>query len=229
MSPFRFENMWLKVEGFVDKVRHWWNDYHFIGPLSYVLACKLKALKRDLKHWDKHVFGNVAFRKKSLLIELLDIDMREEMQVLTQEDKARRLVVKSDIDFLAPLEEISWRQNSKALFIKEGDNNTRFFHRIANSHRRTNQIMGVEVDDVLFKEESDVTDHVVDFYKRLYQELETWRPTIDGLELACLDKTERFMLEREFEKEEIIDALKEAEGDKAPGPDGFTMAFFQKC
>ena len=37
------------------------------------------------------------------------------------------------------------------------------------------------------------------------------------------------MLEREFEKEEIIEALKEAEGDKAPGPDGFTMAFFQKC
>ena len=37
------------------------------------------------------------------------------------------------------------------------------------------------------------------------------------------------MLEREFEKEEIIEALKEAKGDKAPGPDGFTMAFYQKC
>ena len=37
------------------------------------------------------------------------------------------------------------------------------------------------------------------------------------------------MLEREFEKEEIIEALKEGEGDKAPRPDGFTMAFFQKC
>ena len=37
------------------------------------------------------------------------------------------------------------------------------------------------------------------------------------------------MLEREFEKEEIIEALKKAEGDKAPGPDGFTMVFFQKC
>ena len=37
------------------------------------------------------------------------------------------------------------------------------------------------------------------------------------------------MLEREFEKEEIIKALKEAEGDKALGPDGFTMVFFQKC
>ena len=138
-------------------------------------------------------------------------------------------MVKLDIDFLASLEEISWRQKSKALFIKEGDNNTRFFHRIANSHRRTNQIRGVEVDGILFEEESDVTDQVVDFYKRLYQEPEAWRPTIDGLEFACLEETERSMLEREFEKEEIIKALKEAEGDKALGPDGFTMVFFQKC
>ena len=149
--------------------------------------------------------------------------------MLTQEDRARRLVVKSDIDFLASLEEISWRQKSKALFIKEVDNNARFFHRIANSHRRTNQIRGVEVDGILFEEESDVTDQVVDFYKRLYLESKTWRPTIDGLEFACLDKIERSMLEREFEKEEIIEALKEGEGDKAPRPDGFTMAFFQKC
>ena len=37
------------------------------------------------------------------------------------------------------------------------------------------------------------------------------------------------MLEREFEKEEIIEVLKEAEGDKAPKPDGFTMAFFENC
>ena len=85
------------------------------------------------------------------------------------------------------------------------------------------------MDGILFKEESDVTDQVVDFYKRLYQEPETWRPTIDGLEFACLDEIERSMLEREFEKEEIIEALKEVEGDKALRPDGFTIAFFQKC
>ena len=63
-KSFRFENMWLKVEGFVDKVQLWWNSYHFVGPPSYVLACKLKALKGDLKYWNKHVFGDVAFKKK---------------------------------------------------------------------------------------------------------------------------------------------------------------------
>ena len=54
------------------------------------------------------------------------------------------------------------------------------------------------MDGVLFEDELDDTDHVVDFYKRLYQEPEAWRPTIDGLEFACLDKIERSTLEREF-------------------------------
>jgi len=55
--------------------------------------------------------------------------------VLTQEERVRRVVVRADIDYLVSLEEISWRQKSKALFIKERDNNTQFFHRIANSHK----------------------------------------------------------------------------------------------
>lgn len=44
-----------------------------------------------------------------------------------------------------------------------------------------------------------------------------------------MDEFDRFSLEREFDREEIIAALREAEGDKAPGPNGFTIAFFQKC
>ena len=43
---------------------------------SYVLAYKLRALKGYLKHWNKNIFGDVTFRKKSLLTELLDIDLR---------------------------------------------------------------------------------------------------------------------------------------------------------
>jgi hypothetical protein len=36
------------------------------GFLSYILACKLKALKVDLRVWNEEVFGNVE-RKKKLL------------------------------------------------------------------------------------------------------------------------------------------------------------------
>ena len=48
-SAFKFENMWLKEEGFVERVRQWWNGYCFLGSPSFILARKLKALKDDLK------------------------------------------------------------------------------------------------------------------------------------------------------------------------------------
>ena len=47
-SPFRFENMWLKSEGFKDWVHSWWNRYSFSGTPSFVLAKKLKVLKEDI-------------------------------------------------------------------------------------------------------------------------------------------------------------------------------------
>ena len=113
-SAFKFENMWLKVEGFVDRVQQCWRGYHFVGPPSYVLACKLKALKGDLKHC--YVFGDVAFRKKCSLTELLELDMREKLQVLSLEDRSRSTVIKIDIEHLASLEEISWRQKNPRPF-----------------------------------------------------------------------------------------------------------------
>ena len=84
------------------------------GLPSYVLACKLKALKGDLKHC--YVFGDVAFRKKCSLTELLELDMREKLQVLSLEDRSRSTVIKIDIEHLASLEEISWRQKNPRPF-----------------------------------------------------------------------------------------------------------------
>ena len=52
---------------------------------------------------------------------------------------------------------------------------------------------------------------------------------MEGLDFACIEEEERQFLEKKFSKEEVIQVLREMEGDKALGLDGFTMAFFQKC
>ena len=49
---------------------------------------------------------------------------------------------------------------------------------------------------------------------------------MDGLEFDCIEEDERHVLERDFSKEELVKVLQEMEGDKAPSPDGSTMAFF---
>ena len=52
---------------------------------------------------------------------------------------------------------------------------------------------------------------------------------MDGLDFACIGEEERVSLEKEFSEAEVIQVLREMEGDKAPGRDGFIMAFFHKC
>jgi hypothetical protein len=47
-GSFKFENMWLQVEGFEHEKR-WWRSYIYEGTSSFVFAQKLKALKIDLK------------------------------------------------------------------------------------------------------------------------------------------------------------------------------------
>ncbi|KAG2684095.1 hypothetical protein I3760_10G062500 [Carya illinoinensis] len=69
--PFKFENMWLKHEGFVELVGQWWSSYHLQGNPSTVLAEKLKALKKDLKLWNEQIFGDVTLQKKKNLFQEL--------------------------------------------------------------------------------------------------------------------------------------------------------------
>ena len=100
--------MWLKEEGFVERVQQWWNGYCFLDSPSFILAYKLKALKDYLKKWNKGEFGDLAFRKKCLLSELLGLDAREDLLGLLQEEQTRRIQIKGDIAHFASLEEISW-------------------------------------------------------------------------------------------------------------------------
>ena len=36
-------------------------------------------------------------------------------------------------------------------------------------------------------------------------------------------------MKRRFEKDEIVSVVRDMEGDTAPGPNGFSMAFFHHC
>jgi hypothetical protein len=67
--------MRLKSEGFVGQVKLWWQSYQFEGCPSYVLACKLKALKSDLRKWNEEIFGEVGKRKKALLEGIRELDV----------------------------------------------------------------------------------------------------------------------------------------------------------
>jgi hypothetical protein len=87
---FKFENMWLKEESFVAKVKVWWDSFQFFGSPSFVLAKKLKALKWEIMRWNLEEFGDVRERNKAGCEELKALDRTEEGKQLTEEEKDRR-------------------------------------------------------------------------------------------------------------------------------------------
>ena len=167
-TSFKFENMWLEALDFVDKVWAWWSSYPFSGTPSFVLAQKLKALKGDLKVWNKQVFGDVGIKRQQLECKLQFLDGKESESSLSDEERLRREECKIELEKVAHMEEVSWRQKSRVLWLKEGDNNTKFFHKMANFHRRYNYMERVEVDGAVYEEAPEVREKVVQFYESLY-------------------------------------------------------------
>ena len=76
---------------------------------------------------------------------------------------------------------------------------------------------------------NEVKEHIVQFSRNLYTEQSNWRPRMDNQVFSSIDEEEKMWLERDFEEMEVWEVVKGIDGDKALGPDGFTMAFFQSC
>lgn len=74
-----------------------------------------------------------------------------------------------------------------------------------------------------------ITDEIVRFYSSLYQEPFSWRPLLDNLEFDSIYGEEAEWLERPFDVDEVIGVVRSLNGDKALGPDGFSLAFYHSC
>jgi hypothetical protein len=105
---FKYENMWLKSDGFVDQVKTWWMSYEFYGLPSYVLANKLKALNVDLKKWNEEVFGDVGKKKNELLEVIRELDLIEECRCLEEEERVRKIDMSRELEKTLIFEEMNW-------------------------------------------------------------------------------------------------------------------------
>ncbi|VVA31869.1 Hypothetical predicted protein, partial [Prunus dulcis] len=118
----------------------------------------------------------------------------------------------------------------KVKWAREGDGNTKFFHKVANGVRKRNYIDKLEVEDLgVIEVEANIEREVIRFFKGLFSSNENAGWGVDGLNWCPISQTEADWLERPFELEEVQKAVFDCGKDKSPGPDGFSMSFFQSC
>lgn len=140
-----------------------------------------------------------------------------------------RDLTKQDYVTITSLKEIKWKQKAKVQWLREGDKNTKFFHRIASSRRNTNFIHNLVEENGNEVNASDLHNHITSYFMNLCKDQGIKRPKLEGLEFKRLSVEKRKWLKRPFEECEIKRVVWNIEDDKALGPDGFSMAFFKAC
>ena len=126
---------------------------------------------------------------------------------------------------LALLEEIMWRQKSREVWLNEGDINTRFFHKMANSHIKHNDVTRLKINRVWNREAHDLKQVVVDAFQTLLSDWGDWRANLEGLVFSKLDEHKEVNSKKPLTKVEVTFALLKLNGEKALGPDRYTAAF----
>nr|XP_016443887.1 PREDICTED: uncharacterized protein LOC107769198 [Nicotiana tabacum] len=201
---FKFENMWLQEVGFLDKIKEWWQNYSIEGTPDFVLSQKLRCLKKDITDWNRETYGKLETRKSKALDELMAIEQASENRLTTQAEKEKILSLKMELLQIAKAEEVSWRQKSRCLWLKEGDRNTKYFQRVANSCRRNNHIKKLMVGDEIIEDKDQIKSKILDFYQNLYTENEQWRLTATFEDLTCISLEEKEWLEKAFEEDKFF-------------------------
>ena len=137
------------------------------------------------------------------------------------------VVTREDFKYWSLLEEVSWRQKSRELWLKEGDRNTGFFHKMANAHRRKNCLKKIKINGSWYEDETGVKTGIVEAFQGSLSNPGGWRPSLSGLCFNPIEEETAARLGERFTEDENFEAVSSLSGDEALGPNGFTLVFWK--
>ena len=216
--------MWLEEEGCRDTIESTWL-FNALGQAMTRVEGKIGHCKKKLKRWSRMAIGNIT----NLLKEKKAALRKAEEEAIAGRSINRVTRLKREINDLLSKEEKMWKQRSRALWLHEGDRNTRYFHSRATHRYWHNRIEALENSmGEKCVDKNGIANILVDFYQNLFTSASpSW------IEEA-LEATPRLVTEAmnqnlvaPFVKAEVDIALSQMDALKSQGPDGMPPLFFQ--
>uniref|UniRef100_A0A803NUS5 Reverse transcriptase domain-containing protein n=1 Tax=Cannabis sativa TaxID=3483 RepID=A0A803NUS5_CANSA len=218
-KQFRFDNHWTRFQECEEVIRQSWCN----SGMTF-LQHKIQFCGQNLQTWGTSIVDNFSARIKHCNKELRVFKGRRDSEGKKLYSDSKQMLFET-----LNQREIFWRQRSKQLWLKNGDQNSKFFHSKASSLRRNNNIVCLKDEMGTPKYwDTGLGELMLDYFSKIF----TAEPGNCSEVLSCVSPRvtddENAILIRPIEDQEVKDALFQMHPDKSPGPDGMNPKFFQK-
>lgn len=125
----------------------------------------MRSRGEKLSSWARQEFGNIR-KKKNELFEKLEVLQNSTHSVEINKEMKR---VEVEIENILKKEETMWFQRSRALWLKDGDKNSAFFHEKASHRKRRNTIKSIEdADGVFITKHEEIAKVMRDYFIQIF-------------------------------------------------------------
>eukprot|EP00253_Pinus_taeda_P017518 PITA_17518 len=146
---FRFGSLSLGRSDLLPKMEEWWGASRArVRNLMETFQLKLKELKRKIKAWNKTYFGNIHWEKHCLEEAMQSLQQQIILEGQTEDHIVQEGEILNALEYRQKQEEILWKQKSRVQWLREGERNTKFFHRTMIKHRHFNRIFSLKDQEV---------------------------------------------------------------------------------
>ncbi|KAK4384147.1 hypothetical protein Sango_3087400 [Sesamum angolense] len=228
-AVFKFDNYLAQLPGFLDSVENIWK-HRISGTAMYEIVCKLKLLKSEFRRLKKRT-GNLTDNVQKAKTFL---DKAQSLFTTYKEDIFLNLVKCCRRVYAAAVKlEISMlHQRAKLRWLKHGDQSSKVFFRKINSSRVKQRVFQITTArGELLTTQHDVTQEFISYFQNLLGGSTTHRLLDLGFLRPALKHTittaEASLLVAPVTQSEVREAFFDIDVESAPGPDGFTSAFYR--
>lgn len=230
-KTFKYFSFISSHSDFIPSLRSAWGESVGIGSKLFTLGQRLKKAKECCKRLNRERFSNIQQRTKTALEDLERIQsllMTSPTEALVAEES----VAKDTWAFFVSAQENFFKLKSRIRWLREGDSNTRFFHRVVLANQSWNAIRYLrDATGLRIYNQQQIKGMAVAYFKNLLgsesrgiipmsiEEIRAIHPFRCSNSLAS-------DLTRIPSNEEIKDEFLRMPKCKAPGPDGFPAEFF---
>eukprot|EP00253_Pinus_taeda_P024774 PITA_24774 len=198
----------------------------------HTFQLNLKELKGRIKKWNKEEFGNIMEDKQKLEREMESLQQKMIMEGRTEESIRKEGVILGKLEERRKQEEVLWWKKSRIKWLREGERNTKFFHQAMIKHRQRNRILSIKgKNGNRVVEKAEIEQVLIGHHKGILSEPQA--DQMRAIQEICLaiphlvTEDQNKALMRAVTLEEIEETVKAMKKGTSPGPDGFTVDFYQ--